>query len=235
LSSNQLSQRTVTFYFIAAANSQQVTFTLNYMDNLNNSQSTSATATFNIAGPTSGTVSTPLGQWQINSNSSGFELDFGFPIPPDQGIQFNAPHATAPTGYTGTFEWAQLVTSDQITFTAGSSTSTCTSGTGLDNVFPYGTGLSVADSPPVGLPSADSKVTRSDSFTMYFMWSPGPSPYIPVPLGYVSWQIFGDAVQSNGTWTVQSDSTKSVNAFVASALYPTWTSKVVNGAGQTCH
>lgn len=224
-----LNAQTTTFYWVTAANSQVVTVTVNFDDGT----SASATATFNVVGPTAVSVATPLGQWQVNPNSSGFELDFGFPISPDLGIQFNG-RATSPSGYTGTYEWVQLIGGDNTTFTAGSSTLTCTKGTGLDNQFPYSTGLSTSDSPSLGLPSADSKVTRSNTFKMYFMWRPGLTGDIPVPLGYVSWQIFGDAVQSGGTWTAQSDSTRSANAFQASSSYPQWTSTVTNSGPPTC-
>jgi hypothetical protein len=225
-----VTQQQPTFYFVAPGNSQTVSFTLGY----GNNQSASAGATFNVVGPTSVSVSTPLGQWQINSNSSGFELDFGFPLPPDQGIQFNG-QATSPSGHAGTYEWAQLIGSDNITVTAGSQTLSCTAGTGLDNQFPYTTGLSAADSPSLSLPSADSKITSSDTYTMYFMWRPGLTGDIPVPLGYVTWQIYGDAVQSGATWTVQADSTRSANSFQQSASYPVWTSKVTNSSPLTCH
>ena len=120
--------------------------------------------------------------------------------------------------------------------TAGTSTLTCTARTGLDNVFPYGTGLSVADSPSLGLPSADNKVTRSDNFIMYLMWRPGLTSDIPVPLGYVIWRIFGDAVQTSGTWAVQADSSKSANGFQSTTSYPSWTGKVTGAVGTiTCH
>lgn len=232
--SSQLGQQLLTFYFVAVVNSQQVTFTLNYVDNQGKNQSAAATATFNINGPTSVSVSTPLGQWEVNSNSSGFELDFGTPISPDQGIQFNG-KATSPSGHPGTYEWAQLITSDSLTLTANGVNLSCTSGTGLDNQFPFSTGLSTSDSPSVNLPSADSKVTRSNSFTMFFMWRPGLTGEIPVPLGSVTWQIFGDAAASGGTWTIQSDSSRSASTFTASASYPTWSSVIANGTKPTCH
>src|SRR5713101_3068224 len=110
LTSDQLSQQTVTSYFVAAANSQQVTFTLNYVDNQSHNQTASATATFNIAGPTSVTVSTTRGQWEIDTPTSGPILSFGFPIG-TPGITFNG-KATSPSGDTGTYEWAQLVTTN---------------------------------------------------------------------------------------------------------------------------
>ena len=224
-----------TFYWVSPGNSLNMSYQYTMSGGFGSVNSPVATAAFNVAGPTSVSVSVPpLGQWEINQTNSGFALDFGLGISPDIGIQFNG-RATSPSGYTDTYWWVQLIGSDSSTYTAGSSTLNCTAGTGLDNTIPYATGLSTADSPSLGLPSADSKVTRSDSFTMYFMWRPGLTSDIPVPLGYVAWQIYGDAVQSGGTWTVQSDSTASANAFQASGSYPTWTSTVTNGGTKTCH
>jgi hypothetical protein len=68
---------------------------------------------------------------------------------------------------------------------------------------------------------------------MYLMWRPGLTNDIYVPLGYVTWQFFGDASQS-GTWTVQSDSTRSANAFVQSSSYPTWTSTLPTNGPSPC-
>ncbi len=231
LTSDQLSQQTVTSYFVAAANSQQVTFTLNYVDNQSHNQTASATATFNIAGPTSVTVSTTRGQWEIDTPTSGPILSFGFPIG-TPGITFNG-KATSPSGDTGTYEWAQLVTTNTKTKISGSTTTTCSTGTGLDNQFPTFTTLSFSDSPSTSLSSTYNQITWSLGFTTYFLWRPGLANDIPIPLGYVTWTAYGDAALSGSTWSAQSDSTSSANAFQASASYLSWTSKVTNGPN-TC-
>lgn len=109
---------------------------------------------------------------------------------------------------------------------------------GLDNQFPTYTGLSAADSPSLGLPP-DDKVTRSNNFTIYIMWLPGIAKTdIPVPLGYIPWQIFGDAVQINGAWSSQSvrpDSTASASALVQTFVFPVWNNVVKNRVLPTCH
>ena len=222
-------QTSTTFYWLAPGNSLQVKFTLN----LSNGSSPSAKATFNVAGPTGVSVSTPTGKWLAESTGSGYLLDLGLPLDPEQGIKFNG-KATSPPSNAGTYEWAQFVTTNTETFTQGSTKITCSTGTGLDTQFPYDTGLSTSDSPSTSLPSGYSQKTWSLGFTMYLMWRPGLSSDIPVPLGYVSWQAYGDAAQSGGNWTVQSDSSVSANSFQASSSpFQSWTSKVHGGA-QTC-
>jgi hypothetical protein len=68
--------QSTTFYWVAAANSQTATFTLNYGSN----QTATAKATFNISGPTSVSAQATVGQWQIQTSVNGPELDFGLPI-----------------------------------------------------------------------------------------------------------------------------------------------------------
>ena len=239
MTSGQLSQRAVTFYWVSptAPNSPNtVTFTLNYTDSQGHAQSATATAKFTVLGPTSVSVSTPLGNWEIITGGSEPLLGFGLGLDPDIGIKFDA-SAQSPAGHPGTYEWVQLIISNTTTSSAGSTTLTCTTvpATGLDNRFPYNTGLSTADSPGVGVPPSDTKVTDAVNFVMYLMWRPGLTPEVPVPLGSVSWQISGDAVQNSGSWTVQADSTKHANPFQLGASYPSWTGKIINGGQTACH
>ena len=92
------------------------------------------------------------------------------------------------------------------------------------------------DSPYIGLVSSSySKQTFSFGATMYFMWNPETSSNdIPVPLGDLSWQAYGDATFSNNNWAVQSDSSRSAGSFQASSSYPTWSSVFSASGMMTC-
>lgn len=146
------------------------------------------------------------------------------------GIQINA-NAVSPSTDSGTFEWAQIATKDVETATAGSTTTTgaCTV-PALDTRFPATTGKNFGDYPSLSLVSSNSKETWSLALTTYFMWDPMLTSSIPVPLGSVSWQAFGDATQSNSTWTVnQSDSSASAGGFQAGPSFQNWKNVVTPG------
>jgi hypothetical protein len=233
LTSSQLSQQSVTFYFVASANPLTVTFTLNY----GNNQTATATASFNVEAPTSVTVTIPpLGLFQFpNNGTTNASIEFGDPseIP---GIKFNA-SATPPPQVPGTFEWAQLILSNSYTYT-GTTPASCNGPTGLDNFFPLPvTGFTINDSPMRPLPSADSEFTWSWDATMYFMWIPGiaGNQTIPVPLGFVSWDFQADVTQnlSTNTWTIRY-APASNGGFGPSVAYPTWTTVAKNGDMNGC-
>jgi hypothetical protein len=134
---------------------------------------------------------------------------------------------TPPSGHTGTFMWAQLITSNTTNSTPGGS---CSTGLGLDNQFPTFTGSSFSDSPAKTLQSSSTKLTWTLGFTSYLMWRPGIANDIPIPLGSLTWSGFGDAAFNGTEWVKQSDSTTSGNAFVKSSIFPTWTNTVKNGS-----
>jgi hypothetical protein len=188
-----------------------------------------ANAAFNVAGPTSVTV-TPSGQeFFIGDN----------PPAMNWGIQFNA-NATPPSGYTGTLTWIQLVQSFQYTwiYSDGDQPTTCTYTPGFDAgsppSYPYATGAYAEDGPLIGLESPPNndeiEQTASGQYQMYLMWNPsigsGTSVSIPVPLGSLTWNIAGDVVWSAGTgaWVeVTADSNATTNGnFTTSSAYPTW-------------
>lgn len=121
LSSSQLSQQTVTYYFVTPATSQIVKFTLNYNDSSGTAQSATAQATFNISGPTSVNVIACGGNVTSNCvNGTVGQVDIG-PVPnlilgglPNNiGIQFTA-SATPPTGYSNSFQWIQPISNDTL-------------------------------------------------------------------------------------------------------------------------
>ena len=223
-------QASTTFYWVVSASSQVVVFTLN----LSNGQSPTAQATFSIAGPTAVSVSTQLDQARI---IAGPDLSFGNP-PSSVGIRFTA-SASPPSGYSNTFVWVQIINSASAVQYRSSGNKNCTfSGVpGLDGTYPYPNASSntANDSPAWPLTSIDSEDTFTLNAQMFLMWRPGLTNDIPVPLGSVTWQFFGDAVQntSTQTWTVQSDSSQSANAFQSGSTFPAWSS-VANG-NATCH
>jgi hypothetical protein len=228
-----LNAQSTTFYWVAAANSQMVTFTLNY----GSSQTASASATFNVAGPTSVSVSvspTTSGLLRIlNNGTTNALIEFGSTLG-TPGVQFTA-HATSPSQATGTYEWAQLINQNNYAYTIGTTTTFCNGPAGLDNSFPTSTGFYFSDSPWRGLPSADNKFTWTWNATAYFMWNPGLTNSIAVPLGYVSWQFFSDTIQNGpNTWFIQADSSASAGSFQASSSYIQWTSTATNGSLGSC-
>jgi hypothetical protein len=217
-------QDSTTFYWVTSGNSLNVTFTLN----LSNSTKATATTTFNVAGPTAPNMQTTLGTINISNNT----LVFGG-SGSNIGIKFT-PSATAPSGYSNTWVYVQVIDSLTISLT-GNPGHRCT-GSGLDNAYPYPhppvTSTYTDDNPAIGLNTAYTEETDNMAAHMWVMWSSGLSNSVPVPLGYVSWQWFGDATYSGGAWVVQPSSSRSANSFQASSSYPTWTTYYP--AGSTC-
>jgi hypothetical protein len=207
------------FYWVDAGSSRQVTYSYTLNTGATSQQ---ASATFNVAGPTA-TVTTLLGSVKIINNSL-----IGFDKNTDIGITFDAT-VTAPSGYSGSSEWGQLISNFSIAFKSPNVTLTCTlPAYGIDSFFPYSTGTLTNDSPtggladPHGNPNTETTVTFSAQ--MFLMWTPSnvTSP-IPVPLGSVKWNWSGDATLNTTTkiWSVKSSS-RNANSFARSPTYPTW-------------
>jgi hypothetical protein len=190
-------------------------------------------------------MSTPTGSVGI---FAGPVLGYFGPV----GINFTAT-AAPPTGYTGRFEYVQLITNDTITVTTtGGTTQTCVnvtqpptaSGTGLDTVYPYDTGKSTKDSPSLPLDSsAYSQEGRVFSAKMYFLWDPalpagctvGSScTSIPVPLGSATWGFSGTATYSAGNWSLTSSS-KTAPSWSLGGTHPSWQDLVPYTGNLSCH
>jgi hypothetical protein len=210
------SQQSNTFYWVVAGNSQQVTFTLNYVDNQSHNQTATATATFNVAGPTNVQIQfVAQGAPQfLNNGTTNASIEFGDPTG-TSGIQWTA-SATSPSQVAGTYRWAQIIANNSYTYTVGTTTTPCAEPPGLDNQFPLSiTTGTFTDSPDRALPSTDSKFTWSWDATTFFMWNPGiNNSSIWVPIAQREWKFYADVTQNLSTniWTVQSDSTKFVGA-----------------------
>jgi hypothetical protein len=212
-----------TFYWVASGNALNVTYTINGQ---------TASATFDVAGPTNPVVLTPLGAVQISPDGQFLEFgDSGSGATP--GITFQG-SLTPPLGFPGSFFWVQLINKSNYTFTpAGGS---CSDVLGLDNTVPFDTRSTTSDSPEVAVFSDDIDIKWDFAAQMFLLWRPGIAKDIPVPLGSVNWQFFGHAVQntSTKTWSIQTDSTKSAGSFTKSTSYPTWTTTFLNKVPPPC-
>ncbi len=162
--------------------------------------------------------------------------------------------ATAPPG---NFTWVQRITRDVVTETptGGGAVQTCyppevpAPGVfpGLDTWYTYrivNPDLTTAyDNPWYVLAGGYNKVRRAFSAKMNLMWTPTADPdcppggaacTIPVPLGYVKWNVDMTAkLDKSGTWVPSGNS--SARDFVASSSYPTWTSWVTYVGPYVCH
>lgn len=153
---------------------------------------------------------------------------------PALGITFNYP-----AGYSndsnGTYSLVQLISSDT---TTGESVGTSVAG--LDTSYPYGWPPS-GDSPKVYLQPTATSVTRNFTANMFLMWQPNTTTSIPVsipvPLGYVKWEISGTAAANETNtppWSLTSHAPTKRNFHISQDTgtkthgLPTWSSLVQN-------
>jgi hypothetical protein len=176
------------------------------------------------------------GPYMVYGNVSGIGpecLAFGNPTG-SAGMTFSASGASP----NGTYSYVQTVSTNSITYTSASgnctATSTPTPGPGLDSTYPYVTGNVTTDSPPLGLPVAETGASRNFDATMYLMWeSTTVANPIPVPLGFQQWH-FQASTTNPGAPTTLSWTTPQVQEHGPSAAwapatsgsayygYPTW-------------
>jgi hypothetical protein len=214
------------FYWVTSG-----TFTMTYQYTLTNGETSPlSTATFKVATPSGGKMTTThVGKVSIQTINGSPHLQFGTVSASNAGVLFT-PSATPPSGYSNTFVWVQLISQDSITANG----KPCAENTGLDNVYPYppvqGTNTA-GDSPAVGLLSTDTSVSRTFKAQMYLMWSPNISNSIPVPIGSTTWNFSGTATNSgtptNPKWGATGSG--SAGTFVASSKYAAWTTHTTNG------
>lgn len=234
LSSISTSAPSYTYYWITQGNSLQETLTYYYAGGGAGANSPPATATFNVSAPNSPSVTSPTQNVVIGPAPN---LEFGLFESGGMGIAFTG---TANQTSGGNLSFVQLINYYDVQYFNGD---TCifSVGTGLDNTYPYpsnggGSTISTDDSPSIGLYSNDTEATVSFGAIMYFMWQSNTPNSIPVPLGSVSWQWTGDAVNNGSLWALNpnSNNTGSSNGFVASNAYPEWSTHVTNGV-PPCH
>jgi len=169
-----------------------------------NNCSPTATAYFNVTGPTGGNMSfdpitskfsiPSLTACSNPSMSAGPYLEFGNILAGSScpggisrayavGITFNSP-----TGYSntagGAFSITQLVNSDVVNGAC------CTTGAKLDFLS---ISLPANDTPGLYLPAAATLVTRNFTANTFLMWQSSTTNSIPVPLGYRTWNFYGSA------------------------------------------
>ncbi len=150
----------------------------------------------------------------------------------------------------GSFNWVQLIVMREVVSSNpnGSLNSPAYFPAGLDNTFPYPAlgvvSLDTYDAPALSLEG--SIATLSDDFiaNMYLEWtSPNTNANpIPVPIGYVNWNIQGTAQQTVGAsppWTLKSQVPPAVTSWSSddptgpAPGMPTWTNISVNGVGMS--
>ena len=233
-----------TYYWISAGSGLTQTYSYTMSGGGSSSFSTPTTITFNVAGPTSISVSKSTGQAMI-IDVGGPRLGFGSSSgTPGFAVSVSA---TAPANGQNTYQWVQLINSDTIVRSlASGGTQTCTvtltpaSGSApyLDNNYPYDFADSTNDSPlSEALSNSWSDYSRSFSARMYLMYDPGTTNSIVVPLGYVDWTFNGSASVVNAgtnTWQI-TNSQPTTSSYTASASYPTWNAYSPSPGALSCY
>ncbi len=156
------------------------------------------------------------------------------------GVLFTAPGSSSPSG---TYSFVQYLNHDSMTYTytAGTSSETCSTKPGLDGLYPYplyGDG-EAADAPSVGLLPAYRKVSRNFDATMFLLWTSSTPNSIPVPVGSQKWHFQAStrnpSAPTKQSWTTPVSQFLGANGeFVPSAPsqtdngYPTWSAKAAS-------
>ncbi len=242
-----LTTPSLTFYSISPQDGVSVTY--KYCVNIAGAESSlqcslPANAVFDVTGPKSVNLYTCQGQalgCSANGSLPPVEINLGpmleFSGPGIlNGMMFTA--SDDPASPIGTFSYVQLLnyynavyTYNQDVYTAPPCTANSGSGGVLDNYYPYPLFQpgSAIDNPDVPLFLDDTEVTASFQADMFLLWTSSISGSIPVPLGYIEWGWYGDAVQNliTQTWSINPNnetiSQGYAGSFVQSSIYPRWT------------
>ncbi|MGO8788439.1 MAG: hypothetical protein ACLQVL_13810 [Terriglobia bacterium] len=214
-----LDQNSLTFYWVDPGDNGE---TVTYTYTLNNGQKASATATFNIGGPTGNL----LLQANMKTDGSGVQVlagpklsTTGIPLGTTQvGITFTS-NATPPPGYNQSFTWVQIIggVQNQYINSNGPFATPASPESGIDNTYPYANASPTAtnDTPSTALPSIYGEGWESFTAAMFLMWDPalptGCTPAstnatyqstastctsIPIPLSSVTWHWSGCAINT---------------------------------------
>jgi hypothetical protein len=243
-----LNKPTTTFYWLSQGTGIPVTY--QYCVNIpgvGNQCGPTATATFNVSAPSSVNLYTcggdvtgcsqygPLGSVAI---TPGPKLSLGN-SPTNIGIVFNA--SDDPSSPPGTFSFVQVIGNYYTTYSYKNGRSCPFNfGFGLDNSNPYppDSDTIADDNPDTTLYADDAEVTADMTATMYLLWTSSVAGSIPVPLGYLDWSWFGDAIQdeSTKTWSIKLDSGSQgyAGSFQDSSTYPQWPRVISNHKNNTC-
>ncbi|MGH9561434.1 MAG: hypothetical protein ACRD3S_08260, partial [Terracidiphilus sp.] len=199
-----LTQNSITFYWVDPGDNGE---TVTYTYTLNNGQSASATATFNVGGPTGNLLLT--GTMQPNNQGVGIGVFGGLsklstvntPVPGGTvGISFTA-NAATPQNDAGSFQWVQLINGDQTDLISSTGANACpvNPDSGLDTTYPYAavTATTTYDTPASNLVSIYGELERSFTATMYLLWDPA----LPAGCAPASTTAQGTSTVSNCTST----------------------------------
>jgi hypothetical protein len=196
-------------------------------------------ATFNVKRP-SASVTTETGIPKVSTCNGRLELSFGNAVGftsclGGPGIKLTRGSVTMPSGFTGDFQWAQLITGTTRTIVMNDGSLKRLSASGvLDTVYPYPTsilGTNVADdTPALELTNDFTSASIDDNYSMWLMFKPSgvSGTSIWVPLRKVDWSWTATATRSGSTWT-KGTSSNSPSPFDAdAATHPTWTNNITN-------
>ncbi len=189
LTTADLTQPTIAFYWIKPDKSYAVTYRYTLPDGV----SGAVLATFKVVGPSAVNVISQPGTVQVIDNTTGEFPDYKTgTLYLSCGNADTTPCVTftakwsGPAGYTGDIQWVQILLSLQVTTNLGP----CGLKEifGLDNAYPYNAGFPnenpEVDSPGVPLKNKYSWMSKVFSARMYLEWIPQLPNSIPVPLGY---------------------------------------------------
>jgi len=215
-----LTASSVSFCWVDGGDGRQVQYTATI-----GGQPYSANATFNVKRPTAQVTST-TGTVAVSSAWGYLALHYGTSATP--GITFSR-SITIPSGFSGTTQWVQLVSSTLRRRKLNNGVWQRLQGTGvLDTTYPYSANSSTVDSPDTPLTSDYVEKTVQDSFKMWLMFMPSGSGSIWVPLRSVNWSWSGSASRSGTVWTLTSSSNTINPSDADSTTHPTWTSNVTS-------
>jgi hypothetical protein len=209
------------FYWTNAGKSRTALFKVKYP----NGVSASASSVFNVVAPTDAKVGIKRGKVALLDSDV---LSFGNPST-TQGVTLSAT-VTEPTAVSGSLQWVQLQTTDDLELHSNGAKQSCTYGLGLDGGFPFASGNDLAQSPSITLSATNTPERFSGAYATYLMWSPNVPESIAIPLGVVRWNWSG-AAEYNATkaiWKLTASADK-IQAFQLSAVFPTWTTLVSTG------
>jgi hypothetical protein len=240
LSSSQFaSPSTPVFYWTVPG-----TYVVEYQVTLGDGTTQAEYATFVVTAPTNPAFTFAGGRVKTVNSGQALKLT---------GIQL-APSATMPPGWENclgatsspncSFLWVQLISEDELKYLFSSKVCSVPTGV-LDNFYPYPSGSNgaVVDAPQVTLLLLPNEaVNWTFKANMYLMWKPQSiSNSIPVPLGYVPWEVSASAVSGGAGWRIINNNyllsfPPNLQGGEPNPQYPEWTNVIVNGPSVLkCH
>jgi hypothetical protein len=224
-----LTQQNVTFYFTAAGTSLTVTYSLTAPNGL----VFSAGTTFSVVAPyvpLGGTVQVTA----LDATAILVDMEPGYralrygPVGAQGGINFTNPPYLLATGYSGIFEWVQVVNSATITRTASAGGQQIEQCHGLDTTYPYSASNIARDSPNGPVQAAYTEYVLNENFTMWLMFQPTNAGQgaIYVPVANVQWGWSADITSADGiNWTFVSKTPAQPSA-QGTSDFPRWDQNV---------